>query len=41
MSEQARLSAVMRDIEEEDQQLLDEYAVAIGRPRLEEQWRAA
>jgi phosphatidylinositol alpha 1,6-mannosyltransferase len=41
MSEQARLAAVMRDVEEEDQQLLDEYAVAIGRPRTEEQWRAA
>lgn len=41
MSEQARLAAVMRDIEEENQQLLDDYAVAIGRPRPEEQWRAA
>jgi phosphatidylinositol alpha 1,6-mannosyltransferase len=41
MSEQARLSAVMRDVEGENQQLLDEYAFAIGQPSLEGQWRAA
>jgi phosphatidylinositol alpha 1,6-mannosyltransferase len=41
MGEQARLTAVMRDVEEENQQLLDDYAVAIGQPTTEEQWRAA
>ena len=42
MSEEARLAAVLRDAADENERLLDEYAVAVGRPRTEErQWRAA
>ena len=42
MSEDARLAAVTRNADDENEQLLDEYAVAIGRqPREDRQWRAA
>ncbi len=42
MSEDARLAAVMRSADDENERLLDEYAVAIGRQLQEDrQWRAA
>ena len=42
MSEEARLVAVARDAEHENQELLDHYAVALGRQPTEDlQWRAA
>ena len=42
MSEEARLTAVAHNADDENDQLLDEYAVAIGRPEKEDrQWRAA
>ncbi len=42
MSEHARLAAVARDAGAEDEQLLDDYALAIGGdPREDRQWRAA
>ncbi len=42
MSEEARLAAVMRNADDENEQLLDEYAVAIGRHHTEDRrWRAA
>jgi phosphatidylinositol alpha 1,6-mannosyltransferase len=42
MSAEARLVAVSRNAEDENERLLDEYAVAIGRPLTEErQWHAA
>ena len=42
MSEDARLAAVARSADEENERLLDEYAVAAGRTPMEDrQWRAA
>jgi len=42
MSEDARLAAVARSADEEDERLLDEYAAAAGRhPTEDRQWRAA
>jgi glycosyltransferase involved in cell wall biosynthesis len=42
MSEEARLAAVLRDAEDENDRLLDEYGVAAGRrPAEDRQWRAA
>jgi glycosyltransferase involved in cell wall biosynthesis len=42
MSGDARLAAVSRSVEEENQRLLEDYAAALGRPPLEEQqWHAA
>jgi glycosyltransferase involved in cell wall biosynthesis len=42
MSEEARLAAVSCNTDDENERLLDEYAVAIGRKPLEDaQWRAA
>ena len=42
MSEEARLAAVSRGADEENEQLLDDYAAALARRRTEdEQWRAA
>ena len=42
MSEEARLAAVANNVDDENERLLDEYAIAIGRKPLEDpQWRAA
>jgi glycosyltransferase involved in cell wall biosynthesis len=42
MSEEARLAAVSRSADDENERLLDEYAVVIGQPRTgDRQWRAA
>jgi len=42
MSEDARLAAVARSVDDENERLLDEYAVAAGRhPTEDRQWRAA
>jgi glycosyltransferase involved in cell wall biosynthesis len=42
MSEEARLAAVSCNADDENERLLDEYAIAIGRRPLEDpQWRAA
>ena len=42
LSEDARLAAVTRNADDENEQLLDEYAVAIdGHPKEDRQWRAA
>ena len=42
MSEEARLAAVSRNADDENERLLDEYAVAIGRHLTEDRlWRAA
>jgi glycosyltransferase involved in cell wall biosynthesis len=42
MSEEARLAAVSRSADDENERLLDEYAVAIGQPGTgDRQWRAA